>query len=186
MSPETRTKYLLHWGMTGVLIVVIGFLTVWGVQKVQEYNRVNDARAVVWNEVSYPQGNVGTVLPDEVAPGGVIVVTYKEYCNRGVDVVVTRWLDFLGPDGKTPVASYGLTPIEFYGSQTHTPGSSGCHKNLQQPFGMPTEIAGRPPGDSTVRLRTVTSYVKPEQVISVPAYSETFTLLGSPTTPKEN
>lgn len=168
----TKKVHWFRWLVSILTIVGAVITTVWVVGQVREYNEVSAARAVVWNEVSYPQGNVGMVVPDEVEPFGVVTVTFKEYCNHGVDVRIERWLDFLGPDG-TPTAAYGLTPLEFYGSKF--PG--GCTENLEQPISLPGEIAGRPAGDALVRLRTVTIYEKPEQVIMVPAFSEPFTLL---------
>jgi hypothetical protein len=123
---------------------------------------------------------VGTVVPDSVSPGETVYVTFKEFCNTGVDVHIVRWLDFLGPDGE-PYGSFGLVPLEFYGAKfidAKTPGTSpGCVKNQEQTVGLPADIAGRPPGDALVRFRTITTYFKPEQVIDVPAFSEPFTLL---------
>jgi hypothetical protein len=125
----------------------------------------------VWNEVSYPQGNVGTVVPEKVKPGSLIEVTFKEYCNNGVDVEIERRLNFLRADG-TVAGAIGLSDLFFF----LAPEQAGCVKNLTQRVGLPTELQGRPPGDALVQIKFINRYVKPEQVIEVISFTEPFIL----------
>lgn len=171
----TTNKLRFNWILSIIVILAIAFSTFAAVQYIREVQRVREAKAVVWNEVSFPQGNVGTIEPDEVRPGDTVTITQKEYCNLGVDVTIVRWVDFYSethPD--IIIASYGLIPVQFFGSKV--PG--GCFKPLVQNVTIPVELAGRPEGPATVRLRNETIYTKPEQVITVESYSEKFTLLA--------
>lgn len=179
-KPESKWLHWSRWIFAAAFIMAVVGLTVPVIHAIQNYQAVQKDRSIVWNEVSYPQGNIGTIVPDEVKPGDTVYATYKEFCNSGVDVRIERWIDFIGKDGE-PYASYGLTPLEFYGAKFKNAGDSGgCVKNQTQPIGIPDEIAGRPPGDSVVRLRIIITYQKPEQVVTVPAFTENFILLANP------
>jgi hypothetical protein len=167
-------KIRFHWFAAAIVILCVIIITWFTVQYIQDVQQVRKDKAVVWNEVSFPQGNVGTVVPDKVAPGETLVVTQKEYCNNGVDVTIERWVDFYSetqPD--IIVASYGLVPVQFFGSKV--PG--GCFAPLVQNVTIPIDLEGRPAGEQVVRLRNITTYEKPEQVIRVPSYTEKFILL---------
>jgi hypothetical protein len=187
-APRSTFRVWSHWDawgrwvVAGTFIVCGVILTAPALQQLSRWQQVQNDRAIVWNEVSYPQGNVGTVAPDEVAPGDVISVTFKEFCNKGVDVQTERWVEFMAPNGKTPLVGYRLLTVEFYGSNYKAlgllPNEEGCFKNITQDIGIPAELVGRPPGDATVRIRFSLSYVKPEQVVRVSAFTETFTLLS--------
>jgi hypothetical protein len=169
-----QAKIKLHWVAAVFVILCVAILTVVTVGYIRDVQAVREARSIVWNEVSFPQGNIGLVEPDRVRPGDTLVVTNKEYCNNGVDVLTTRWLDFYSQTQPgVVIASYGLTPIEFFGSRTE----GGCFKPLVQNVTLPVELTGRPEGPTTVRLRTVTSYEKPEQLVKVESVSEPFILL---------
>lgn len=165
-------KHYFKWFFSVSVIVALLFGTLYLINVIEDAQARQKARDVVWNEVSFPKGNVATVIPKLVTPGQTINITFKEYCNKGVDVTVFRWIEFIGADG-TPDASFGLRPIIFYGSKY--PG--GCVKNIIQPFTVPPDLAGRPPGTNLVRLRTNNTYVKPEQIVEVPAFSENFRIL---------
>lgn len=188
MTDVTTKEEVRHWGrwaLSGLIIVAVVGITIPVNQRISELQEVEAAKSVVWNEVSYPQGNVASVEPTEVSPGEVVYLTFKEYCNAGVDTRVERWVDFLLPSTKEPYASFGLDPLEFYGASFRDPSApnttadnpSGCVENQTQPVGLPDAIAGRPPGDALVRIRISISYEKPEQTIIVPGYSEPFILL---------
>lgn len=169
-----RDKIRLHWIAAFFVIVCVTILTVTTVGFIRDAQEVRNAKAVVWNEVSFPQGNVGTVTPKKVRPGATVIVTQKEYCNQGVDVVNIRWVDFYSQSQPgVVIASYGLTPITFFGSQV--PG--GCFKPLVQNVTLPLELTGRPDGPTLIRLRNEATYQKPEQTITVESVSEPFELL---------
>lgn len=169
-----KHKNMLTWVVSILFIIATIVATTALVGYLRKAQKLRDARAIIWNEVSYPQGNVGEVVPDEVRPGDTIAVTFKEFCNKGVDTTLTRWIDFYSQsDPEMIIGAYGLTDLEFFGSRM--PG--GCFAPLVQNVTLPDELAGRPAGKTVVRLRIVTTYTKPEQVINVESYSEKFILL---------
>jgi hypothetical protein len=127
-----------------------------------------------WDSVRYPQGNIAQVVPTSARAGDTVNVIFPEFCNDGVNITVMRWLEFLGPDGER-IAAIELPDVQFF------PKGPACFAPSAQPMTLPEYVAGRPPGDTPVRFRFDTIYIKPRQVVHEHAFSESFILLDSKT-----
>jgi hypothetical protein len=130
------------------------------------------AKTWPYNEVSYPQGNVGVVEPGEVREGGRIFLTFPEYCNDGQTVDILRWADLYV--GEARVASDQLSTITFYPQ----PGRPECVENDTQEIPLPDQFRSYGNEPTTYRLRLEVTYrPNPLRVVRVPAVTDPFVIV---------
>lgn len=104
-----------------------------------------------YNSIRFPQGNVGTVKPSTVEPGGTIVVTWPAYCNDGYANTVTRFADIL-VEGR-PVASFALPAVQFA-----APPEPTCLAPVDQSLTLPNYVVGQDRNPRTFRIRNEITY----------------------------
>ena len=161
----------LPWVTTSVFIAVSSILTYYAVQYIFAQQQINRDKAIVWNEITFPEGDVGTIKPPEIRAGNNVTITYKKYCNFGVDVTITNWVDIYSDlDPSIIVRSYFLNTIKSFNTK------SGCVTNYVQLVNIPKDLNYNVERSSRIRLHSIYTYEKPEQVIKVDTYSEQFIL----------
>jgi len=164
-------KHKLTWISTTVFIAISSILTYYAVSYILVQQQVNRDKAIVWNEITFPDGNVGTIRPPEVEAGNNVILTYKTYCNFGVNVTISNWVDIYdAKDNTTIVRSYFLNTIQSYNTKP------GCISPYIQLVNIPQDLNFSVNSTSKIRLRSIYTYEKPEQTIKVETYSEQFIL----------
>lgn len=157
MKPTSRIVHTLTYLMLGGLGVVFAFITF--------------ALVRPYNDVRFPQGNVGTVEPQTVKEGGVVTVTYPAYCNDNQDVMVQRWADRYY-NGKV-VASFSLPPIQFFNKGN----GLVCFEPSVSRVTLPNYVAAQSADTAVFRLRLITIYKpNPIRTVRVESFTQTFTV----------
>jgi hypothetical protein len=131
-----------------------------------------------YNDVSFPQGNVGTVEPGKVREGGTIFVTFPEYCNTGQVVTFRRWADLYVRGVR--VASDEVSAITFYPQ----PGRPDCVENDTQEIPLSDQFRAYGERPTTYRIRFEAVYgPNPLRVVTVPSSTDLFTVLPATSPP---
>jgi hypothetical protein len=115
---------------------------------------------------------VGLVSPPVVEQGGTVQITRESFCNDGVSVLVQRWADALGDDGRV-LAAFDLGTVEFLND-----GTPRCFEPSSSGVTLPNYVIGADGGAGTFRLRFDVSYrANPVRVVTVSSVSESFLVL---------
>ena len=164
-------KHKLTWISTSMFIAISTILTYYAVSYISEQQQVNRNKAIIWNEITFPDGNVGTIKPPEVEAGNNVTLTYKTYCNFGVNVTITNWVDIYNATNQEIIErSYFLNTIQSYNTKP------GCVNPYIQLVNIPQDLNFNVDNSTQIRLRSIYTYKKPEQIINVETYSEQFIL----------
>lgn len=123
-----------------------------------------------YDDVRFPGGNVGTVEPQTIRPGGNITVTWPSYCNDGRATYVERYADVL-VDGE-PVAAFELPALMF-----PAPDGPVCVEPTVQTVTIPNYVVGPGNRPTQFRLRNEIQYKpNPIRTVTVVAVTEPFTI----------